>query len=188
MPPTPLRTISLVWPGRTPGREYGELSIVDGRAWRYYAWFRNRDDEAAATFAISRLLSHHLPCEIPNEQQDIVRLVRHQLIRMSDWDALTGHVFALLIRVGVGHELEEPFTKIEIVYHCCALCRCAVAGDTLPVSPLRDEQAGKRVAKRPDSVGEIFIEQLVINAQRCLVSKKRIQFCRACGRSAYCQT
>src|ERR1700752_5267765 len=100
---------------------------------------------------------------------------------MSDWDALTGHVFALLIRVGVGHELEEPLTKIEIVYHRRALGRCAVAGDALPVSPLGDEQASKRVAKRRDSVGEIFIEQLLIKAQRCLVSKKRIQFYRACG-------
>src|SRR3984893_313045 len=188
MPPTPLRTISLVWPGRTPGREYGELSIVDGRAWRYYAWFRNRDDEAAATFAISRLLSHHLPCEIPNEQQDIVRLVRHQLIRMSDWDALTGHVFALLIRVGVGHELEEPLTEIEIVHHRRALCRCAVAGDPLPFGSLRDKQAAKRVAKRPDPVGEIVIERHLIKAQRCLVSKQRIQFLRPCGRSSYGQT
>ena len=61
------------------------------------------------------------------------------------------------------------------------------AGDALPVSPLRDEQADKRVAKRPDSGGEIFIERLFVNAQCGLMSEKRIQFCRACGRSAYCQ-
>src|SRR3974377_946998 len=118
----------------------------------------------------------------------MVRLVRHQLIRMSDWDALTGHVFALLIRVGIGYELEEPLAKIEIVHHRRALCRCAVAGDALPFGPLRDKQTDKRVAKRLDSVGAIFIKQLLMTAQRCLVSKQRIEFCRPCGRSAYCQT
>src|SRR6516164_1019804 len=107
---------------------------------------------------------------------------------MSDWDALTGHVFSLLKCVGVGHELEEPLTKIEIVHHRRTLCRCAVAGDALPLGPLRDEQPDKRVAKRSDPVGKIVIEPLLIEAQRCLVSKQRIQFHRPCGRSAYCQT
>src|SRR6476659_8573733 len=69
--------------GRISGREYGELGVIDGRAWRYYTWFRNRDDKAAATFTISRLLSHHLPCEVPNEQQRIIWLFCHQLIRMA---------------------------------------------------------------------------------------------------------
>src|SRR6516165_11370361 len=107
---------------------------------------------------------------------------------MSDWDALTGHVFALLIRFGVGVELEEPLTEIEIVDHCRTLRRCAVAGDALPLGLLRDEQARKRVTKRSNPVGKIFIEPLLIEAQRCLVSKKRIQFHGPCGRSAYCQT
>src|SRR3984893_12556461 len=106
---------------------------------------------------------------------------------MSDWDALTGHVFALLIRVGVGHELEEPLTKVKIVYHCRALGRRAVPGDALPVIPLRDEHAGKRAPTRPAPGGDICIARLFVNAQRGLMSKKRIQFCRPCERSAYCQ-
>src|SRR6516165_7718791 len=107
---------------------------------------------------------------------------------MSDWDALTGHVFALLIRVSVDRELEEPLTEIGIVDHCRTLRRCAVAGDALPLDLLRDEQARKRVTKRSNPLGEIFIERLLIKAQRCLVSKKRIQLHGPCGRSAYCQT
>src|ERR1700730_6658488 len=107
---------------------------------------------------------------------------------MSDWDALTGHVFALLIRVGVGHELEEPLTEIKIVHHRRALCRCAVAGDPLPFGSLRDEQAGERVAKRPNPVSEIVIERHLINAQRYLVSKQCIQLLRPSGRSSYGKT
>ena len=73
------------------------------------------------TFAIRRLLSHHLAREIPHKQQHIVGLIRHQLIRMADRDALPGHVFTLLIRVGVDHKLEEAFAEIEIVHQRRAL-------------------------------------------------------------------
>src|SRR6266446_2623736 len=100
--------------GRISGWKYRELRVIDGRVWRYDTGFGNRDDEAAATFAISRLLSHHLPREIPNEEQDIVRLIRHQLIRMWDWVARTWHEFALLIRVGIVLDLEGAPTEIKI--------------------------------------------------------------------------
>ena len=50
--------------------KYGEVRIIDGGLWRRYVWLRNRDDEAAAAFPVSRLLPHYLPGEIPNEQQD----------------------------------------------------------------------------------------------------------------------
>src|SRR5262249_21196619 len=153
--------------------KYSKRRVIDRRLRRYDAGFRNRNDKAAATFAINRLLSHHFSREIPSEQQRIIRLERHQLIRMSDWDALTGHVFALLIRVGVGRELEEPLTEIEIVDHCRTLGRCAIAGDALPLGLLRDEQARKRVTKRSHPVGKIVIEPLPIKAQRRLVSKQR---------------
>src|SRR6516165_1661004 len=103
---------------------------------------------------------------------------------MSDWDALTWHVFALLIRVGVGRELEEPLTEIEIVDHCRTLRRCAVAGDALPLGLFGDEQADKRLPKRADPVGKIVIEPFFIEAPRRLVSKKRVQFHGPCGRSA----
>src|SRR5258708_11839466 len=107
---------------------------------------------------------------------------------MWDWDALTGHEFALLIRVGIGHELEESLTEIKIVHHRRALCRCAVAGQPLPFGHPRDEQAGERVEKGPNPVSEIVIERHLINAQRCLVSKQRIQFLRPSGRSSYGKT
>src|ERR1700730_12336787 len=53
--------------GRISGWKHSERRVIDGRPSRYDTGFRNRDDEAAATFAISRLLSHHLAREIPSE-------------------------------------------------------------------------------------------------------------------------
>ena len=79
-------------------------------------WFGDREDVTAAASALSRLLPHHFPCEIPNEEEDVVRLVRRQPIRMSNRDALTGHVLALFEGVSVGDEFEEPLTEIEIVH------------------------------------------------------------------------
>src|SRR6266446_8619728 len=145
--------------GPIPGREYGELRLVDRRVRRHDAWLRNGDDKAAAAFAISRLLPQDLPRKIPSKQQDIVRLACHQLIGMSDGNALAGQVLSLFVYVGVGYELEEPLAEIKLVDHHRAFCGRAVAGDALPLCLLRDEQGGQRVAKRPDATGEIFIKR-----------------------------
>jgi len=93
---------------------------------------------------------------------------------MSDRDALSRHVFALLVGVSLGHELEEALTEVEIVDQRRALCRGAIAGDPLPFGSLRDEQVAKRVTECPDPVGEIVIERDLINTQRSFVGKKCI--------------
>ena len=62
--------------GRISGWKYRKLRVIDGRLGRHYPRFGNRDDEVAAPFAISRLLAHYLSSEIPNEQQNVIRLVR----------------------------------------------------------------------------------------------------------------
>src|SRR5262249_52336145 len=96
-------------------------------------------------------------------------------------------VLALFEGIGVGHELEEPFAKIKIVYQCRALRRCAVAGNPFPLRFLGSEKPRKRVAKSSDAIGEIIIERYLTDAERCLVGKQRIQSRRSYGRRTYRQ-
>lgn len=92
------------------------MGVINRRVRQHDTGFRHRDNKAAATFAISRLLSQHLAREIPHEQQYIVGLIRQQLIGMADRYALPGHVLTLFIRIGIDNKLEEAFAEIEIVY------------------------------------------------------------------------
>lgn len=111
-------------------------------------------------------------------------LVHDQLIRMADRDRLTGDVFALLVRVGIGHEFEKRFAEIEIVNKRCTLCGCTGAGDPLPFSFLRDTQPDKRAPKRSDPVGKIFVEEDLTCAQRHLGRKTASQLRATCRRLA----
>src|SRR5215469_11208346 len=60
-------TVSLTsaLPRRVSARKYRKKRVIDRRIWRHHTRFRNRDNESAAAFAISGLLPHHLPREIP---------------------------------------------------------------------------------------------------------------------------
>jgi hypothetical protein len=51
--------------------------------------------ESDAGCVLRSLLPHHLAREIPNEEQDMIRLGRRQFIRMSDWDAPAGQPFQM---------------------------------------------------------------------------------------------
>jgi hypothetical protein len=56
----------------------------------------------------------YLVREIPNKQQDVVWLGRHQVAWRSDTDRAAGQIFKLFILVRIGEEPQDPLAEIGL--------------------------------------------------------------------------
>src|SRR3954469_12638518 len=101
-------------------------SLNDGRR-------RDRDDELPARLAERLLLLEDLILQVPDEQQQVVRLLLRNGGDVEDRVVQAGHELPVLVDVLVHDELDQVRPRAQIRQHRAALGAGAVRGDALPV-------------------------------------------------------